>query len=670
MHPINRDILIELNQNKQNNYLLSPLWIIKSETIFHKGKYFAKLFIYKNTHITKEITGIQIQVLSNNVSFEIDVFDLKPVESYKDKNMFGVVVELPKDYYEGNIQYKIHSYFTSTGQVKIIQSLFTSINLTSDQLNEAKNKFLRDNLNFTIFPNVQAQYWQCSCGKYNSNEDALCTNCSNHKHDIELIVNKGIDNIIIEKLYNDFPLTSLKAISSSLLTDYYNIFTKYEIAEETITNFLNSKNFSDEYLKVSPINISLSLDADQNISDYITPLVEKGLNTDIILNTYTQSEIELRIKKLSEEKSKSNKKQRTLMILGFSIAFLTIFYFLVGGKLINYGLAHYHLNQSNYDQAIQYFTSSEGLFDSIEMIDESNYLKALEIFPDQPEASIDIMKDLSSRNFKDAKTKYSDFVYEYGVIFFDRKDYSKAIEWFKKVPGDRAALKINQSYYDQAKQFWNSNMFKEAINNLQKISVTYLDSAELLNKYKYEYSNNLIKSKNYEEAILILRSLKDYENSADLLKSATYDHATHYLNIKEYQRALSIFQSIKGYKDVNAKILNIENIIYTWNIRIVTNSYETLRNDVSTLSKYDKWYFNIEVTGGKPNGSLRLRYIGTFPDGSTLSDKWDHDFYDGTTSWANFYWTNPAYGQTGTFTFRVYNSTTGKLIATKTIRIN
>ena len=57
------------------------------------------------------------------------------------------------------------------------------------------------------------------------------------------------------------------------------------------------------------------------------------------------------------------------------------------------------------------------------------------------------------------------------------------------------------------------------------------------------------------------------------------------------------------------------------------------------------------------------------PDGGALSGVWDFSFEDGTKGAAWCYYEQPQYGSPGTCYVKIYDKTSGKLLASDQIRV-
>jgi hypothetical protein len=89
---------------------------------------------------------------------------------------------------------------------------------------------------------------------------------------------------------------------------------------------------------------------------------------------------------------------------------------------------------------------------------------------------------------------------------------------------------------------------------------------------------------------------------------------------------------------------------------------------MSSISKYDTVYFFLEVSGGTPGESIRLKFVYNWPgypsdSGTTPSMKEGDEYYHSTLLYY------PAYESGGTFNVRVYNANTNQLLTSGSVNI-
>ena len=122
----------------------------------------------------------------------------------------------------------------------------------------------------------------------------------------------------------------------------------------------------------------------------------------------------------------------------------------------------------------------------------------------------------------------------------------------------------------------------------------------------------------------------------------------------------------KSYKDSE----EIYNDLYKWTVKLVINDSETdsaAKKD--EISKYDKVYCHVTLNGGTPNGTTRLKYSATYPDGSKAIGAWDKAWEEGTEGTCSFWYDIPEYGKTWKFTVSIYDADTGKKLGAKSVEL-
>ena len=70
MKKIRQELLIELNENGLKNPLLSPIWILKYENVYHKGSFYLKIYLLENTDISK-LNEVQFEIKNENTIYHI-----------------------------------------------------------------------------------------------------------------------------------------------------------------------------------------------------------------------------------------------------------------------------------------------------------------------------------------------------------------------------------------------------------------------------------------------------------------------------------------------------------------------------------------------------------------------------------------------------------------------
>lgn len=283
-------------------------------------------------------------------------------------------------------------------------------------------------------------------------------------------------------------------------------------------------------------------------------------------------------------------------------------------------------------------------------------------------------------------------LYSSGLAFMEDGNYVQAKAMFEMLKAHEyrdSAEMYNESCYRLAKQTMDEGNYNKA----QQIFTTiyeYKDSSLLRKKCFYDYGMSFYNKRDYGSACSAFKYAGDYENAKELCLECTYLYGIQLYKMGRYSLAIEMLNAALGYEDANQYILaskygyakeNVERhdktayayiielhdmgyegadelyneyIKYQWKLKIMVNrtpgNYVTNLNSVPADST---WYFNIRIFDESSPGKVRLYYVGEFPDGRTIGDAWNFDFYGNTHSWASFRYDGddkPA----GTFKFYVY----------------
>ena len=206
-------------------------------------------------------------------------------------------------------------------------------------------------------------------------------------------------------------------------------------------------------------------------------------------------------------------------------------------------VAHYHFNQGNYPQALQWFDKVDESSLSRNDQDQFNFQKGYSFFnaKKKKEATVYLNKVVNSSEYG------SQAKYYLGFMAYEGDDYKQATKYFDEVSGEEK-YKEKLSYYQADMNFKLGN-FQKAIDLGQKAMAKSnpLEKSEL-NKIIGESYFNL---KKYDTAIPFLVNYKGKKgkwNNTDY-----YQLGYAYYQQKDYENAISQFNKIIGGKDFVAQ---------------------------------------------------------------------------------------------------------------------
>ncbi|MFV8343330.1 tetratricopeptide repeat protein [Flavobacterium sp. XS2P39] len=206
-------------------------------------------------------------------------------------------------------------------------------------------------------------------------------------------------------------------------------------------------------------------------------------------------------------------------------------------------VAHYHFNQGNYPQALQWFDKVDESNLSNSDRDKFNFQKGYSFFngKKKKEATVYLNKVVNSAEYG------SQAKYYLGFMAYEGDDYKQATKYFDEVSGEEK-YKEKLSYYQADMNFKLGN-FQKAIDLGQKaMAKSNPGEKSELNKIIGESYFNL---KTYDKAIPYLVAYKGKKgrwNNTDF-----YQLGYAYYKQKDYENAISQFNKIIGGKDFVAQ---------------------------------------------------------------------------------------------------------------------
>lgn len=671
MIKFNKQIFKLMLEANQLNNPLSPLWILRSDKIFHKGKYFLKTYVHQNETMLQELKRVVFVLNYSGKTMKLESYEFKKVESYNNVNIFGCLLELPNEYDGSDYTINISSFFLSNVERTLELSEVELINLDKFQQELAKNDFLKTQIEFyELFPTLNYKYWHCYCGKINELTSENCTNCSTSKELVTKIFDKGIDNEFLDRYLSINPYKIDSAFDKQTNIDkFVEKLSAFDISAEQLLETIEAFDYASIYVQTYPIKLDTKKSANDNFQNYVAILAKYGIDEQEIENVIKVNDIEKKINDQKLAESRSRKKKKSLIVATTLIVSISLFMYLVGFDLIKYGVAYYNYTTKNYDDSITGFKENERFLDSKNLLNDSYYLKAKMEYDSNPIESMELLSQLSIEGYKDSIQLFNEYTYLFADSKFTSKDYSDSIKYFERIRAFKdSSLKIDSAYYQLGIISFGKNEYSVAADYMALASMhSYLDSVILNKEYRYLYANELISSKSFSKAKLVLTNIIDYKDSINLSNECTYQIALAYFDNKDYANAIEQFNSIKDYKDVKAKIASSEKILYAWKFEGALQSYDfTFENGysgLSSISKYSTIYFNGMLTGGRPDEIINLNLVWYLPDGQTSvckNDSWGNGYRGG----CYFSYDNPTYGSTGNSSIKVFNRKSGELLFT------
>lgn len=281
--------------------------------------------------------------------------------------------------------------------------------------------------------------------------------------------------------------------------------------------------------------------------------------------------------------------------------------------------------------------------------------------------------EFNNSNFEEAMAFYelsdnssqiSECYFNLAELAYTEGDYLTAGQYYEEVTthSDSGTL-AQDAYYnyvseaylveDESVSYYNSLII--ILNKLDE--EIYTDVSSMILDTKYNKANALYNQGDYDDAVDAFEEISDYRDSSSRIKEAKYQYIITHRNSYDTTTYEYLCDLIAiGYSDTRT----IYSDLYAWEAEVKPVSGSNSNTRVYSFSRYDNFYFLIELSGGPPDWSAEttIRATFTYPNGSTSTVNWgtDEEWSDGSYAHCWFYYTNPYYGSTGTGTLRVYDS--------------
>ena len=495
-----------------------------------------------------------------------------------------------------NYRIKIMSVGFADGEVMNLNADFVKLPETEEITSVLSQKGVERYRTFygadkKVIPLQFKDIWMCGCGTINKNTGDVCCSCGKSFAELK----EGLDETLLtyktaaelakresERAYRD-AAELLKEIpeyrnASELCEEYLN---KAEVMrKDTVYQTADSFSSQDTIDGYRAANTEF-----ESIKDWKDSAERIEKNNQRIAEIQAEEEEKERLRK------KAAKKRTITIVSILAVAALITLYFTYikpeTERSNAYNAASQLLEDGQYDEAAEAYTALGDYKDSKEMVLESHYRKA--------------------------------------QSHYDNKEYEKAIAIWSEMPD----YSDSKEKIELAQNDWNEEKYQKAL--------AHIENGE------------------YYDATKFLSQLGSYKDSAELLKSATYSLALSQLEQGEYRGAIKNLEKVKGYEDADEKILeakygyvdtyrssskqstyyeyirelvnlnyegaqNIYDEVYAWKVVIKAINDDGSYKNMSSVSRYGKVYFIIDVSGGEPDKSIRIRIDSKLPGTEIRSD--------------------------------------------------
>ena len=277
-------------------------------------------------------------------------------------------------------------------------------------------------------------------------------------------------------------------------------------------------------------------------------------------------------------------------------------------------------------------------------------------------------------------------MYKKATEHFEKGEYLQAIETFSFLAEYReykdSQEKNIASYYAFACQALEKQDYETAYRYISTVHYFktggFEDSGEKRLISGLEYARHLLNEQNYKRCIDVLEQIGDYQDSAALLKLAKYNFAKHNVNTEPE----TVYKYLSELSNINYKdSAEIYKNLYDWKLSnlVVKRKMDNYDNKDQTLYRGEPVYFQADLSGGKPGENLEIKYSIEHSGGASMSTRttvtaatngkivwgWSGNVLSKADSSGLRRFVNPV----GTYTIKVYDADTQKLLAQRTFEM-
>lgn len=189
--------LLDLYRNRKY-HPDNMIWLYQYQHIVQNGHYLKVYLFCKNKGMRLEEVNFQLQYGEHIQTVSIKEFH-KIKQSYQ-PYLKGCIIPMEDDF--DDISLKIISYQID-GKTYDFMNEDIEVSLTDDQKNQARNAFLLQQMDITMMPSIQEQYYICACGNIHQIDEA-CPNCHRSYSQIKSLVDKGQEALCKEALLKKY----------------------------------------------------------------------------------------------------------------------------------------------------------------------------------------------------------------------------------------------------------------------------------------------------------------------------------------------------------------------------------------------------------------------------------------------------------------------------------
>lgn len=147
--------------------------------------------------------------------------------------------------------------------------------------------------------------------------------------------------------------------------------------------------------------------------------------------------------------------------------------------------------------------------------------------------------------------------YRNAMLFYNNKDYDKAVEVFSNMQGYKNSEDmITKSIYQNGIKLLESSEYESSLEQFKRVE-EFEDASKYIIECHYNIGKELMRNNKWQEAMDHLTISKDYEDSYNKIQECYFQIANNYILDKKWEDALNTYKKIDAdaiKEDLNAAI--------------------------------------------------------------------------------------------------------------------
>ncbi len=491
---MNQRIYGILSEQRIQNDLSFPFWIYKIEIVDVAKRKFIKVYLFNRKANDNKLNSITFSY--DNHEYTVSAFSV--VSAFQDKHIVGCFFEIDAENIESSVvilKEKVNNEIINSSR-NLIQYKLKQFPSDDDYL---QRKFPLYHQNHIVYPQINDDFWQCSCGRIHKSCEQKCT-CGQNLEGISEIVNFDIE--------------------AAYLQEYIDRGINYNLNESFEENIERYKmKFTQEY----------GYDADK--LDYLIDYEDE--------RKYFDGVVSERIK------AKKKFKKKFLIIFGSAsvaamvIACLVLF----APKYINYAQCVFledledKVQCYGKAQVLDAEAKADDAFKKLiyELDEEKNYTEIVDAF-DKNKRYVTFMK------YKDKQWTITDnefeeiFLNAYQIVIENSKDNTLRLKSLMRISND-----FGNIYYDQIDKYIYEN-YVNSIQNGGKTTITFFQE-------RYEVSQDI------QDYVYMLEALHNTISNQCQTEENTADMDYSLVKAYGFETTLEFYHELQNY-NFSSAILN------------------------------------------------------------------------------------------------------------------